>query len=110
MSSIYRGGLGAADLRCKLRRSILLLVALLAVSGIALSVEVTSASPVSLTTNISMGEFFFNSSLVTIGVGDTVQWDNNGGLFHTTTASGGAWNSGLLAPVVGQLPQHWAQR
>ena len=98
MSSFYLGGLCKANLRRRLYRSILLLVALLAVSGAAQRVDEISASPVSLIENISIREFSFNPPSITIDVGDTVQWDNNGGLTHTTTANGGAWNSGFLSP------------
>ena len=98
MRSFCRGGPAAGLLRRKLHRLILFLVALLAVSIIAQSVEEISASPASRAATVSIGEFLFNPDPVTIIPGDTVQWDNDGGIQHTATADGGAWNSGLLAP------------
>jgi len=100
MSSFCRGGLAAGVLRRKFHSSILFLVVLHAVSSIAQSVEEISASPVSLTATVSMGEFFFNPDPVTINVGDTVQWTNNGNQPHTTTGPGALWTSGLL-PIGG---------
>jgi len=98
MSSFYRDGRTTGNLRSKLFRSILFLVALLAVSSIAPSVRGINASPMSLTETVSIDEFSFTPDPVTINVGDTVQWDNDGAISHTTTANGGAWDSGLLAP------------
>ena len=98
MASFYRNVLPMVNHRHKLYRAIWFLVALIAVSGIAQSVVAISASPVSKTSKISIAEFFFNPPSVSIDLGDSVQWINNGEFLHTTTADGGAWNSGLLNP------------
>ncbi len=53
------------------------------------------------TVNVSAQDYNFNPSTVTINVGDTVLWTNNGGE-HTTTSGppscvpDGIWNSGAL--------------
>ena len=69
----------------KFYRSFLFLVALLTFASTSQSVEKISASPVSLTATISIGEFFFIPPSVTISSGDTVQWVNDGVISHTTT-------------------------
>jgi plastocyanin len=35
---------------------------------------------------------------ITVSVGGTVTWTNNDSTSHTSTANGGAWNSGSMAP------------
>jgi len=35
---------------------------------------------------------------ITVAVGGTVTWKNNDSVTHTSTANGGAWNSGNMAP------------
>jgi plastocyanin len=35
---------------------------------------------------------------ITVAVGGTVTWMNNDSITHTSTANGGAWNSGNMAP------------
>jgi plastocyanin len=41
----------------------------------------------------------FNPNPITIGTGTTVTWTNNdSNVAHTSTADGGAWDSGALAP------------
>ncbi len=43
---------------------------------------------------VDMGNFFFNPLLTEINVGQTVRWVNTVTMIHTTTASGGEWDSG----------------
>lgn len=43
-------------------------------------------------------EFQFTPRNVQVHVGDTIVWQNNGTMIHTSTANGGLWNSGNLAP------------
>ena len=52
-------------------------------------------SPV--TVPISITNFTFSPSDVTISVGDTVMWTNNDPFTHTTTSDNAVWNSGNLA-------------
>jgi plastocyanin len=35
---------------------------------------------------------------ITVAVGSTLTWVNNDSIAHTSTANGGAWNSGTMAP------------
>ena len=52
------------------------------------------------TVEVSMQDFSFTPQTISINVGDTVQWTNNGGSHTTTSGSNctadGTWNSGLL--------------
>lgn len=47
---------------------------------------------------VSITEFKFTPKNVQVHVGDTIVWINNGTMIHTSTATGGQWNSGALAP------------
>lgn len=47
---------------------------------------------------ISIGDNFFNPAVIRINVGQTIRWTNNGLMDHTSTAVGGLWDSGALAP------------
>jgi plastocyanin len=38
---------------------------------------------------------------VTVKMGSTVRWTNNGPSAHTTTSDMGAWDSGVLSPNAG---------
>lgn len=46
-------------------------------------------------TDVSVEDSFFSPSAVTIKTGDSVRWNWIGSLSHTSTSSGGLWNSGL---------------
>jgi len=48
------------------------------------------------THNVYMDGFAFKPQTVSVQVGDTVVWTNNDTSLHTTTADGGAWDSGDL--------------
>jgi plastocyanin len=53
-------------------------------------------------TNITIEDFMFSPAKVTVKVGSTVKWTNNGPSSHTTTSDAGAWDSGpLTAPMSG---------
>ncbi len=65
---------------------------------------VSNFNPVSapVTVDVSIGDFFFAPQSVTVRVGDTVRWTNNGAAPHTTTsgttpAPDGKWASGILS-------------
>jgi plastocyanin len=47
---------------------------------------------------VSMGDNFFNPSSLTVNVGTTVTWTNNGAVNHTTTSNTSLWNSGTMGP------------
>ncbi len=50
--------------------------------------------------DVTIQDFFFSPTPVTINVGDTVRWTNNGPSQHSSTSDTGVWNSGTLG--VGQ--------
>ena len=45
--------------------------------------------------NVSIGDFFFSPSAVTINVNDQVKWTWIGSVGHTTTSNTGLWDSGV---------------
>lgn len=47
---------------------------------------------------VSITEFKFTPKNLQVRVGDRIVWTNNGTMVHTSTANGGMWNSGNLAP------------
>src|SRR6185503_10291584 len=66
--------------------------------------------------DVSITSFAFTPPNLTINVGDTVRWTDNGGT-HTTTSDTGVWNSGSLSPgqmfsftfnTTGTFPYHCA--
>ena len=74
------------------------LVGSFALAGTSQAATRTHARPAT-TFQVSITEFMFNPGrITTVHVGDTVTWTNNGTVTHTTTAKGGVWNSGNLAP------------
>jgi plastocyanin len=59
----------------------------------------------------------YSPNPVTVAIGGTVTWVNNDVVAHTSTANGGAWNSGSIAPggrfamtypTAGSFPYHCA--
>lgn len=50
--------------------------------------------------DVSIQDFFFSPTPVTIAIGDTVRWTNNGPSGHSSTSDTGIWDSGVLS--VGQ--------
>ncbi len=51
--------------------------------------------------NVSIVEYSFTPDTVTIKVGASVTWTNNGTVAHTATADGGAFDSGQLSSPTG---------
>ena len=47
---------------------------------------------------LMMDDFFFTAQKVTVPVGTTVSWQNNGISTHTATESKGAWDTGDILP------------
>ena len=83
----------------------LLFVAAIAVGGPALAA----------TRSVSAVDYNFVPKSLTISVGDSVVWTNNGMAQHTVTADGGAFDSGTLNPgatythtfgAAGSFPYH----
>ena len=52
-------------------------------------------------TSVSIVNFAFNPSSLTVKVGDTVSWTNSSGTGHTVTADDGSFDSGNLAGGAG---------
>ena len=48
--------------------------------------------------SVSMANYSFSPSPLTIKAGTTVQWANGGTVAHTTTSDNGTWDSGSLGP------------
>jgi LPXTG-motif cell wall-anchored protein len=53
---------------------------------------------------VSIGDNFFSPATVSVAVGDTVTWKNNGQAQHSATASNGSFDTGIIAP--GQSRSH----
>ena len=47
---------------------------------------------------VSIGDNFYSPASVTIDVGDTVTWTNNGQAQHSATASDGSFDTGIFGP------------
>ncbi|MDH3436009.1 MAG: Ig-like domain-containing protein [Betaproteobacteria bacterium] len=75
------------------------------VAGNAMAANFTSSFTtvsVPVTVDVSIGDNFFTPQSITIKVGDTVRWTNNGAALHTTTSgtsptANGIWGSAILA-------------
>jgi len=50
---------------------------------------------------VTIQDFSFSPSALTIKAGMSVQWTNNGPSSHTTTSDNGVWDSGTLTPPSG---------
>ncbi len=67
-----------------------------------LGIAVWGAAAGAATVDVTIGDFFFSPTPLTISVGDTVRWTNTGVVAHTTTSgagctSDGNWNSGTMS-------------
>ena len=60
------------------------------------AVPVTTVSIVMGASGLTTGAYSPNP--VRLAVGSAVTWINNDNVTHTSTADGGAWNSGAIAP------------
>src|SRR5205823_7661573 len=70
---------------------------LLTAAALAVPLVLAASAP-ALAASVSAVDFHFVPKTVTINVGDTVTWSNNGKSPHTVTANGGSFNSGNLNP------------
>lgn len=83
-----------------MRRSTMLILSLM-----LFMIGVPVSSRAAQTVDVSMGNFFFSPSDITINAGDTVRWTNPTGTLHTTTSGPGCthnttgvvWDSGTLS-------------
>ncbi len=48
-------------------------------------------------TSVTIADYSFSPSSVTVKVGTSVTWTNYGGTAHTSTSDNGAWDSGQIA-------------
>ena len=51
--------------------------------------------------DVTIQDFSFSPSAVTIAVGTAVRWTNNGPSTHTSTSDTGVWGSGSIGPPGG---------
>jgi plastocyanin len=60
----------------------------------------TAARPIRSSANvaISIRDFFFQPTPITVHVGDTVTWTNEGANYHSATARNGTFDTNPLAP------------
>ena len=54
----------------------------------------------SASASVSIGDNFYSPASVSIGVGDTVTWANNGQSQHSATADNGSFDTGVFGPGV----------
>lgn len=79
-----------------------LALALLAATCTSSTSPGSGCSPSSTVACVTIQDFTFSPATLTIKVGTTVQWRNNGPSAHTTTSDAATWNSGTLnAPMGG---------
>lgn len=64
----------------------------------------SGCSPSGTVACVTIQDFSFSPATLTIKVGTTVQWSNNGPSQHTTTSDAATWNSGTLNPPMGGGP------
>jgi plastocyanin len=69
-----------------------------ATSPAAPPVTRSASAHASASATVTMGDNFFSPSSVTIAVGDTVTWKNNGQAPHTATANNGSFDTGTIQP------------
>lgn len=65
---------------------------------LALLFALGTAAPAAADASVSMGDNFYDPSSVTVGVGETVTWTNNGQQPHTVTANDGSFDSSPNCP------------
>ncbi|GMQ93449.1 MAG: hypothetical protein BMS9Abin12_0926 [Acidimicrobiia bacterium] len=59
----------------------------------------TTGAPGGDAAEVSIENFTFGPSTITISIGDTITWINDeSGIAHTTTSDDGIWDSDLLNP------------
>jgi plastocyanin len=68
------------------------------VLGLGLSIVIASAMPARALTTVSIVDFAFSPTAVTVAQGEDVAWHNGGSFSHTSTQDGqlALWNTGTL--------------
>jgi len=75
---------------------------LVLVGVLAVSVDCSSSTSPSCSSDcVTIQDFSFSPSTMTIKVGTRVTWTNAGPSPHTTTSDGGVWDSGTLGAPSG---------
>jgi plastocyanin len=69
---------------------------------VTLGLVLTGTAAPAATVEVTIGDFFFTPTPLTINPGDTVRWTNTGSLAHTSTSGtgctpDGSWNSATLS-------------
>jgi plastocyanin len=62
------------------------------------AVSRSASAHASASATVTMGDNFFSPNSVTVAVGDTVTWKNNGQAPHTATANDGSFDTGTIQP------------
>jgi plastocyanin len=86
------------------------LAATAACSGSSTATGTTTTTPPAGATTVTIQDFTFTPANVTIKVGQTVFWGNNGPSAHTTVSDTGVWDSGTLEPPSGGSPGYAVDR
>ncbi len=63
--------------------------------AVAAALVLLPASATAATTDVSIGDDFFDPAATKVAQGDTVRWTNHGGSMHTTTGKVGLWDATL---------------
>ncbi len=75
------------------------LIVALAGTGVAGGSATAAATPASASAvTVSINDFFFSPTPLTVRVGDTVTWVNNGDAYHSATARNGSFDTEPFAP------------
>ena len=78
-----------------MRTRMLCLLAALVAAVAALTASANPQGARAADVTVSLGDSFFSPSSITVHVGDTITWSNDGALPHTSTAAD-AWDSDIL--------------
>lgn len=97
---------------------VLLLVVITAALALSACGAEDFTQPPPGTVFVSARDTFFQPETVTVTLGKSVRWTNQGALQHTVVADSAPWQSGLLAPTwwfevlfdsAGAFPYHCSQ-
>jgi plastocyanin len=73
-------------------------VLVLPAAGLLLPADWTLDVARAATSTVNIRDNFYQQPSITVNVGDTVTWENDGFGFHTTTSDTALWDSGTLFP------------
>lgn len=71
---------------------------LAAVAGVIALALLPATTALAATVSVSIGDNFYSPATVTVSVGDTVRWTNNGQAPHSVTADNGSFDSSPGCP------------